>query len=389
MSLSHVSYRAERLSPSGIRVIFDKASKIKDVVRLEIGEPDFDTPEHIKKAAVEAMNQGYTHYSSNRGFLDLRQAISQKLRKDTGQSFSPETEIMATAGGSSAITLSILATINPGDEVLIPDPGWPLYEQVVSVADGKPVKYPLYEKDEFSVNPENIKTKITKKTKMIIINSPANPTGGTLPKTDLNEVAKLAKEHNLLILSDEVYEKIVYDEFKHFSVASVSDIKDNVIVINSFSKTYAMTGWRLGFVATKSEIIAQISKINSFLTTCANTIAQKAGIVALKSSQDCVKKMVAEYSARRDYLTKRLNEIKSISCLIPKGAFYIFANISKLNMSSFKFCIRLLDEAHVASVPGSSFGLLGENYVRFTYANSMQELEKAADKIEQFTEKLV
>jgi aminotransferase len=385
---SYASERAKGISPSGIRVIFDKADKIKDVIRLEIGEPDFDTPEHIKKAAIEALNKGYGHYSSNRGFFDLREAISRKLKSETGLDFNPETEIIVTTGGSSAITLSAMATVDPGDEVLIPDPGWPLYEQVVSIAGGKAVKYPIYERNEFSVDPENIKSRVTKKTKMIVINSPANPTGGTLNRSDLDELARLAREHDILVLSDEVYEKLVYDDFKHCSMASVSGMKDRVIVINSFSKTYAMTGWRLGFAAANADIVSQMAKLNSFVTTCANTIAQKAGVVALTGSQDCVKRMLNEYTARRDFFTKRLNEIEGVSCIVPKGAFYVFANVSELGKRAFDLSMQLLDDAHVASVPGSSFGEFGEGYVRFTYANSMKALEDAATRIEHVARKL-
>lgn len=385
---SCVSNRAKRLSPSGIRVIFDKADKIKDAVRLEIGEPDFDTPKHIRKAAVDAINQGYSHYSSNKGFLDLRQAISRKLKNDAGADYDPDTEVIATAGGSSAITLAILATINPGDEVLIPDPGWSLYEQVVSVADGVTVKYPLYEKNNFSLDLEDIKSRTNNKTKMIILNFPGNPTGGTLAKNDLKKVADLAKERNILVLSDEVYEKLLYDGFEQYSIASFPDMKDNVIIVNSFSKTYAMTGWRLGYSAAKADIIAQMAKLNSFVATCANTITQKAGVAALNGSQDCVTKMVNEYAKRRNFFVKKLNEIDGISCKPPAGAFYIFANISDLNIPSFDFCMRLLDEGHVASVPGSSFGKLGEGYVRFTYSNSMQALDEASRRIEIVVKKM-
>ena len=378
---TYISDRAKKLSVSGARVIFDKAEQIKDCIRLEMGEPDFDTPDHIKQAAKEALDNNYTHYSSNRGFLDLREAISDKLRTDNRINADPRTEVIVTSGAVSALNLSFLATLNSGDEVLVPDPAWSHYESCILAADGRPVRYPLYESDQFRPRPENIRDRITEKTKMILLNTPSNPGGAVIAERDLRAIANIAEQRDLLVVSDEVYEKLVYDGMKHYSIASLSGMKDRVITINAFSKTYAMTGWRLGYATASKEIVDQMAKLNSHNTTCANTIAQKAGVVALRGPQDCVKQMVAEYQKRRNYLTKRLNDMKGISCIVPNGSFYVFPNVSSLGLSSFDFTMFLLENAHVSVVSGNSFGLHGEGHVRLSYASSMKNLETATERI--------
>jgi len=376
-----ISKKVLELPTSSIRVIFEKARKIKDVIRLEIGEPDFDTPEHIKKAAEIAMNSGFTHYTPYAGTEELREAIAEKCRIDNAIDADIR-EVVVTPGASSAIFCSILSVIRAGDQILVPDPAWPHYDACARVADGITTYYPLYEKNGFQVDVTDLEKRINSKTRAIVINSPSNPTGAIQTRKHLEDIAKLAIEYDLLVISDEVYEKIVYGNAEQMSIASLPEMRERTITINAFSKTYAMTGWRVGYAVVREDIAVQMAKLVLYSSTCANSLGQKAALAALKGSQDCVEKMTAEYKRRRDFLVKRLNEIEGISCLMPKGSFYVFPNIKELGMSSFDCTMWLLDKARTSTVPGSGFGPHGEGYLRISYATSLENLEEATRRIE-------
>ncbi|MEM3697211.1 MAG: pyridoxal phosphate-dependent aminotransferase [Candidatus Bathyarchaeia archaeon] len=376
-----VSQKVHMLSISGIRVIFDKARKMKDVIRLEIGEPDFDTPTHIKEAAKRALDEGFTHYTPFTGIDELREAIAEKVKKENRIEADPYNEVVVTPGACSAIYCALLSTVNPGDKVLIPDPGWPHYEPCVKMADGIPEHYPLLERNDFRIDLNDLSKRIDKHTKAIIINSPHNPTGSVLTQEDLEGIAKIAIENDLIVISDEVYEKIIYDNATHVSIASLPDMRERTITVNAFSKTYAMTGWRVGYVIAREEIISQIAKLILYTNTCANSIAQKAALAALNGPQTCVHDFVKEFKRRRDFVVKRLNEITGITCNVPKGAFYCFPNIKKYEKTSFEFALYLLEKAKVSTVPGSSFGDSGEGYIRVSYSVSLEKLKEAMDRI--------
>lgn len=383
------SERARSVSLSGIRVIWEKALRMKDVIRLEIGEPDFDTPLNIKDAAVEALKAGHTHYTPSAGVLELRKAVSEKLKRENNIDANPEDEVVITAGACAAINLAIFSTVNPGEEVLVPEPGWPHYEPDVILAGGIPVKYQAKEENGFLPDVDELKKKISKKTKMIILNSPNNPTGAVYDYRTLREIADLAAQHKMLILSDEVYEKFIFDDVKHYSIASFSEeIKNLTITVNALSKTYAMTGWRIGYAAANKEIIAQMVKLNLYMNTCANSIAQIAAIEALRGPQDEVVKMREEYKRRRDILVKGLNEIDGFKCIVPKGAFYCFPNIAEFGINSFDFSIFLLENARVSTVPGSAFGKGGEGHLRISFTNSAENIIKAIERIRRAVGKL-
>lgn len=385
---SRVSSKVKGVELSGIRVIFDLAAKIPDVVRLEAGEPDFKTPRHICEAAERAMREGKTHYTTSRGIPELRKAISEKAKKENGIDADPEEEIVVTAGASCAVYLSIHTVIEEGDEVLIPDPTWPHYEACVKLAGGKPITYSLDEDRGFSFDIDEIRRLISKRTKMIVVATPSNPTGGVIPIGDLKDLADVAIKHDLLILSDEVYEKMVYDGHNHYSIASLPEMKDRCITINSFSKTYAMTGWRLGYAIAPKDIASQMAKLNLFLNSCPSSISQEAGLAALTGPQDEVKKMLEEYARRRRIIVDGLKDIRGFRINPPMGAFYAFPNIRELNYPSWDFCMLLLKEGRVATVPGAAFGSRGEGYIRVSYANSIENIREALRRIEETVSKI-
>ena len=379
----YVSKKTQNLATSSIRVISEKARKMKDVIKLEIGEPDFDTPAHIKEAAKKALDEGFTHYTPFPGFEDLRQAIAEKAKIENKIESDPSKEIVVTPGACSALFCAILSTVDAGEKVLIPDPCWPHYEPCVQIADGIPEHYPLLEENDFRVDSDDLKKRVDKKTKVIILNSPSNPTGSVQTRKQLEEIAQIAIENDLVVVSDEVYERILYDNVKHVSIGSLSDMHDRTITINAFSKTYAMTGWRIGYAIGREDIVAQMAKLVLYTGTCANSIGQRAALAALKGPQDCVAEMVKEYKRRRDFLVKRLNEIRNISCKMPQGAFYAFPNIKRLGMPSFDCSLYLLDRAKVSTVPGAGFGKYGEGYLRISYATSLHNLDEAMSRIEE------
>jgi len=373
------------IRPSGTMVMAEKAREMerkgRKVYRLDIGEPNFDTPTHIKEAAVKAIREGFTHYTSSRGILELREAISEDL-ETRGIDADPKDEILVTPGAKHAIYCACLSTLDPGDEVLVLSPTWPTHFQCIEIAEARAIEVPCGE--DYSLNEEELKARITGKTRMILMGSPNNPTGGVLNEEEVKAIVDIADDHDLLILSDEIYDRLVYGDFKPLSPASLEDGRDRTIVVNGFSKTYAMTGWRLGYAYANGEIIEAMARIQQSTTTCPVSFVQKAGVAALRGPQDQVEKMVEEYDRRRRFIFEKLSEIEEIRCVMPQGAFYIFPDISSLNMSSSEFCLRLLEEAGVSTTPGSIFGECGEGYVRVSYASDIQIISEGIKRIKEF-----
>jgi len=326
------------------------------------------------------LDDGYTHYTHGAGILQLREAISRKLLEENGIEANPKTEITVTVGGFAAIFASIQATINPGDEVIVLQPSWPSYAGFVRLADGVPVPVSLQGPD-FEPSRADVKGHITNRTRMILVNSPNNPTGAVYSQSCLLELAKLAREHGLLILADEVYEKIIFNGNKHFSVASRSDFKDSTITVNSFSKTYAMTGWRIGYVVANEAITNGIRKMHGYMASCAPASAQKAALEALSGPQDCVSEMIEEYRRRRDLIVNGLNGIDGFQCAPPKGTFYAFPSVSRLGLPSTRIAEELLEQAKLAGIPGSAFGEAGEGYLRLSFATSQRNIQEAIARI--------
>ena len=389
-----MSIFAERMKNLGTETAFEVLAKAKalekqgkDIVHLEIGEPDFDTPKNIKEAAVKALYAGYTHYVPAAGIPELREAIAEYISKTRKIDVDPE-EVVVAPGAKPIMLYAILACVNPGEEVVYQNPGYPIFESLINFVRAKPVPIPLKEENDFRMDHEYVKEKITKKTKMIIINSPENPTGGILTREDLKLIADcVADRDDVVILSDEIYSRIIY-EGEHESIASLPGMKEKTILLDGFSKTYAMTGWRLGYGVMRKDIAQKATQlmINSNSCTCA--FVQMAGVEALKGPQDEVDKMVAEFKRRREVIIPGLNEIEGISCKKPRGAFYAFPNITKLGMSSHEFSDYLLNEAGVAVLPGTSFGEYGEGYLRLSFATSVENIKKALNRIDEAVKKL-
>ena len=386
MNLKHrASKRVVGVQPSATVAVSDKARAMAaqglDVINLGGGEPDFDTPPHIVDAALEAIRQGHTHYVSSAGLRELRAAIADKLREENGLEFDPDAEIIVTPGAKLALFAAIMATVDEGDEVLILDPAWVSYVPCVQLAGGVAVHVPLSTEDGFRVTDAKLRQKLTPRAKLLILNSPSNPTGRVFTRQELETIAKVALENDLLVLSDEIYEKILYDGHEHISIGSLPDMLDRTIVINGFSKAYAMTGWRLGYVAVKGPLAKEMLKVQQHSATCASSFTQYAGIAALAGPQDAVSLMVEEYRRRRDFITAGLNSLPGISCHQPEGAFYAFPNVSATGMSSIEFADMLLSEVKVAVTPGVAFGDSGEGHIRISFANSTQLLEKAIERM--------
>jgi aspartate/methionine/tyrosine aminotransferase len=378
-----VAYRAKRISYSEIREIVEIADRMEGVIRLEQGEPDFDTPSHIKDAAIRAIKLGFTKYSPIAGLPELRKAIADKLHRENDIYVNPESEVIVTSGSTEAMFTSILTVVNPGDEVLIPDPGYVSYERFVKLAEGIPIFYEIgYEPPRIDL--EGLKEKITARTKAIIINTPGNPLGNVLTKEELKALSELCIDHNIVAISDEIYEKIVFDGRKNLSIGSFPDMEERTITINGFSKTYAFTGWRIGYIAAKGELAEQINKVHSNVVLCANTIAQYAALTALLYAQDCVKSMVEEYEKRRDMAVKKLNEVDNVHCSLPEGAFYLFPEISRIERDSKTFVFKLLKEKKVAVIPGVAFGKHGEGHFRISLTRPKDELVEGIRKIIEF-----
>jgi aspartate aminotransferase len=385
---------ADRMGKLGTETAFEVLARARalerqghEIVHLEIGEPDFDTPQNIKDAAIKAIKEGYTHYTPSAGILELREAIAEHISKTRNINVDPD-EVVVTTGGKPVMSFTILACVNPGDEVMYPNPGYPIYESMINFVGGKPIPIPMLEENDFRLNPEDITNKLTKKTKLIILNSPNNPTGGLLTKNDLKTIAdSVGKRDDVMILSDEIYSRIIYDG-KHESIASLPGMKDKTVILDGFSKTYAMTGWRLGYGVMRKDLAKQVARLNTNFVSCANAATQMAGVEALKGPQGEVTKMVAEFKNRRDVIVAGLNKIPKLSCKKPLGAFYVFPNFKKIGMEGHKMRDFLLEKAGVASLPGVDFGKYGEGYIRFSYANSVENIKKALLKIEDALKKL-
>jgi aminotransferase len=377
---------------SGIRKIFQAAVELeregKKVIHLEVGRPDFDTPQHIKEAAKQALDEGFVHYTSNYGAPELRDAIAGKLLKENGIQVDPENEIVVTVGANEAILMTMLALLDPGDEVLIPDPIWLHYFYCAQLAEAKPVHVPLSGENKFQFDPADLERAITPKAKMIVVNSPHNPTGAVLSKETLEAIARIAIEHDLLVISDEIYEKIIYDGAQHHSLASLPGMADRTLTVNGFSKAYSMTGWRLGYVAARKNLIDSLIRVHQYSATCATSFAQKGAVAAYRASQDCVREMVSEFDRRRKFLVEALENMEGVSCVRPEGAFYVFPSVKELGVDDEKLASYLLHEANVALVPGSAFGEFGRGYLRLSYANSYQNIEAALERIAKALRKL-
>lgn len=382
----HTSKRVQSIEPSPIRKIIDLSESRPDIIGLHAGEPDFTTPSHIVEAGVRSLRDGYTHYTHGAGILQLREAIARKLLEENGIEANPKTEITVTVGGFAAIFAITQATLDPGDEVLILQPSWPSYSGFVRLAGGVPVPVSLQGPD-FEPSRKMLEHHTTEKTRMIVINSPNNPTGSVYSRDCLSSLAEFAQDHDMLVVSDEVYEKIVFDGNEHFSVASRPEFKDSVVTVNSFSKTYAMTGWRVGYVIANESITTSIRKIHGYMVSCAPSDAQRAALGALLGPQDCVNEMVGEYAARRDRIVKGLDEVEGFRCVAPKGTFYAFPDVSRLNIPSAEIANKLLEEAKVASIPGSAFGAAGEGYLRFSFATSQQNIEEGISRVKAWRSK--
>ena len=376
-----VSDKIKNIKPSGIRKFFDIANKIEDCISLGVGEPDFDTPWHITEEGIYSLEQGRTFYTSNQGMPELREEISKWNKRKYNLDYSLD-EIIVTCGGSEAIDIALRATINPGDEVIILEPNYVCYEPDILLAGGVPIKIQLKNENEFRLTPEELESVITPKTKILLMNYPNNPTGAIMTKEDLEKIASVIIKHDLLVISDEVYSELTYVG-KHFSIGSLPNMRDRTITINGFSKTFAMTGWRLGYVMGPEAIIDQVKKIHQYVVMSAPTISQYAGLEALRSGDEDIEKMKKEYDKRRKYLLKEFARL-GLPCFEPRGAFYIFPDIRKYGMSSEEFATELLDKEHVVVVPGTAFGDSGEGFIRISYAYSLEALKGAIEKIESF-----
>lgn len=377
----------KKIRPSGIRKLFDLAQGQKNLVSFGIGEPDFVTPAHIREAAKKALDDGYTRYTPNLGFPELRKALADKLNQKNKISVTPE-EVVVTSGGTEALFFSIYILINPDDEIIIPDPGFVVYEPQVYFAGGKPVYLPLQGENNFHPDLEQLKNYITPKTKAILLNSPSNPTGAAFTEEELLAIAKIAKEKDLFIISDELYEDIIYDGRKHISIASLPGMKERTISIFGFSKSYAMTGWRLAYLAAPADLVKEITKLLQNTSVCANSIAQRAGLTAIQGPQDCVKEMFLAYSERRNVLVKGLNEIRGLNCYAPEGTFYAFVNIKETGITSKELSMYLLKKCKVVTVPGTAFGKQGEGYLRLSFATSLEDIKEGIRRIKKGIEKI-
>lgn len=377
--MNYLSQIAMRYPASGIRKMFDLAEQYDDVIKLTVGEPNFDTPANIKEAAKKAIDEGFTHYAPNAGLKELREAIANKY-SEYSKDYTYE-NVMVTVGGMEAISLCLLATVNPGDEVIVPDPCFPNYFGQIMIFGAKPVSVPVYEENDFNIKAEDIEKAITPKTKAILLNSPSNPLGSVISKEEIVKIAKIAEKYDLLVYSDEVYDQIIFDNIKYFSMAQIPEVRDRVLIINSFSKSHAMTGWRVGYVVGSKNIISNMPKLQEGIVSCVPTFTQKAAIEALSGPQDSVRQMVKDYARRRDIVIDGLNNIPGISCKKSPGSFYAFPNIKSFGKSSQEFAEELVREAGVVAVPGSAFGSMGEGYLRIVFANSDENLKEAVRRI--------
>ena len=381
-----LSEKVVNLKPSGIRKFFDIVSEMKDAISLGVGEPDFDTPWFIRDEGIYSLEKGRTFYTSNAGLKALRQEISNYIQRTQGIKYCPDSEIIVTVGGSEAIDIGLRAVINPGEEVVIPQPSYVSYEPCAVLADAQPVIVNLKAENEFRLQPEELLNAITDKTKVLILPYPNNPTGAIMEREDLQKIADIVKEKDLLVMSDEIYSALTYKD-KHISIASLDGMRERTILINGFSKAYAMTGWRLGYACGPCDIIKQMTKIHQFAIMCAPTTSQYAAVEALKKGDEEVEKMRQSYNQRRRFLMQAFKDM-GLSCFEPFGAFYVFPCIKEFNMTSEEFATKLLMEEKVAVVPGTAFGDCGQGYLRISYAYSLDSLKEAISRIERFVKRL-
>jgi len=382
--------RIKKINPSSTLAITSKAKKYKaegkDIVNFAAGEPDFDTPDFIKDKAIEAIKSGFTKYTPTTGIPELKKLISEKFKTDNQLTYAPE-QIVVSCGAKHSIFNTLLVLIGRQDEVLIPTPYWVSYPEMVNLCEGTPVFIPTTSKNNFKITAKDLVASITKKTKLLILNSPSNPTGCVYSEAELKEIARICVDKQILVISDEIYEKLIYDNLKHVSIASFNkDIYDLTITINGLSKSYSMTGWRIGYLAAAPVIVQAVSKLQDHSTSNPNSIAQKAAVAALNAPKDFSGKICAEFQKRRDYAVSRLKKMDKIECVVPQGAFYIFCGISKTHLDSSTVANRLLEETYVSLIPGSGFGM--DDYVRISFATSIEQLGKGLDRIEEWLNKL-
>jgi len=382
---SITSERVKQLSPSGIRKFFDLLASMEGVISLGVGEPDFVTPWHIRETAIYSLERGNTMYTSNLGMPELRQELSRYLKDNYNLVYDPNSELLITVGVSEALDLAMRAILDPGDEVIMPDPHYVAYDSCVILAGGTPIMVPTNQENDFEISAADIESRVTSKTKAILIGYPSNPTGAVMPRNKLADIAEVARRHQLLVISDEIYAKLVYG-VEHTCFATLPEMKEHTILLGGFSKAYAMTGWRIGYAAATKEVIAAMTRIHQYTMMCAPTMGQVAAIEALKSGEDSVTEMVEDYNKRRLVIVKGLKNI-GLNCFEPLGAFYAFPSIKVTGMSSEEFAERLLTEEKIAVVPGSAFGQCGEGYVRCCYATSLTDIEEALSRMKRFVGK--
>ncbi|MGX8791999.1 aminotransferase [Oceanobacillus sp. M60] len=382
---NRLSSRIQDIKPSGIRRFFDLASSMDNIISLGVGEPDFTTPWNIREASISSMERGFTAYSANAGVLELRQEITKYMDQRFEVDYNPETEVLVTVGASEAIDIGCRAILDPGDEVIIVEPGFVSYAPLVSMAGGVPISVGTKIEDDFKVSAEQIRAVLTEKTKALMISFPNNPTGAVMLKEDLQEIATLAEEHDLIVFSDEIYAELSYDH-KHVSFAALDGMKERTILISGFSKAFAMTGWRLGFVMAPPDLLAAMLKLHQYSLMCAPTMAQYGALEALKSGMDDVERMTQSYKQRRGFFVESFAEM-GLACHMPGGAFYAFPSIKATGLSSEEFAEKLLYEEHVAVVPGDIFGAGGEGHIRCSYATSMENLQEATKRMNRFVSK--
>lgn len=385
----YLSENSKEIQASKIRKMFNKSLKYDKVINFTLGEPDFTASQNVVEAGCQAIMNGNTKYSENAGILPLRQEISKILLKEYEVYYNPKNEITVTVGAMGALYLTLKSILNPGDEVIICEPFWTNYLQQVKMCGGVPVLISCKEENDFMLNLQDLENAITKKTKAILLNSPNNPTGSVLDLENLKGIAQIAQKNKVIVISDEVYKGILYDDKDYSSIASLEGMKEKTVVINSFSKEYAMTGWRIGYAAGPEEIITNITKLQENVSACAAMPCQYAALEALRGSQDFKKFMLGQYRQRRDRIIERIREIPGLSCKSPKGTFYAFVNIKKLGITSDEFSDKLLESKQVVVVPGTAFGDGGEGYVRISYATSMEMIERGLELIEEFVREMI
>lgn len=380
MKRNELTNRISKVEWSGIRKMNTMAEKIGDVVNLGIGQPDFDTPEHIRNAAKNALDEGYTRYPPARGFFDLREAVSKKLQRQNRIAADPESEIMITVGAMQVVFNTMLNFVEDGDEVIIADPGYDYYSQI-RLFGGVPVRVQVHEENQFKIDPKDIEKAVSRKTKLIVLNTPSNPTGAVFDKDILKEIAKIAQQNGIFVFSDEPYEDLVFDGKEHVSIASLPGMKDLTVTAFTFSKSYAMTGWRVGYAVSCKRVVDEMEKLMEHLVSGVTAVSQRAALAAIQGSQGCVKEMADAYLERRNIVYNGLNDINRVSCIMPESTFYAFPNISKLKMSSWDLAEYLLKNYRVVTIPGVIFGKGGEGYLRLSFAVDSETLQEGIRRI--------